>query len=280
LTGFGGQVLTVNLTTIADHELTIVPGCGVDIDDARVDQQWTVWWRRVGQVPDHPRMTELESRLRREEIEELVLGGLLAAGPRWVDHPHRMANAEHKLVQLAAAAAESTIHVPRAVATNRPAEARDLMAGGPVVAKAASAGVGLAPYADRLDADSVGRLPAAPTLLQRKVDAVADLRVVVVADQSWVWRRPRDGDALVDWRAVDPAGEQFTFWNDNDMSPAAERMTSRLGLTMSVQDWLVDREGRHWFLEANPAGQWLFLERADELVTPALAWHLAYGRAS
>jgi hypothetical protein len=209
-----------------------------------------------------------------------VLGGLLAAAPRWVDHPHRMANAEHKLVQLAAAAAEPNIQVPRTVATNRPAVARELIAGGPAVAKAASAGVGLAPYADRLDADTIGRLPVAPTLLQRKVNAVADLRVVVVADRSWVWRRPRDGDGPVDWRAVDPAGEQFTLWNDNDLSAAAERMTSRLDLTMSVQDWLVDRKGRHWFLEANPAGQWLFLEQADELVTPALARHLAHGRAS
>jgi glutathione synthase/RimK-type ligase-like ATP-grasp enzyme len=279
LTRNDGAVLTVNLEAIADHELTILPGCGVEIDDARVDKRWTVWWRRVGADPDDPRMSEVESQLRREEVEELVLGGLLAAGPRRVDHPHRMANAEHKLVQLAAATA-SNIQVPRTVATNQPAVAHELLTGGPVVAKAASAGVGLAPHADLLDAASVGRLVMAPTLLQRKVDAVADLRVVVVGHRSWIWRRPRDADAPVDWRVVDPAGEQFTVWNDNEITAAAEGLTSRLGLTVSVQDWLVDGKGKRWFLEVNPAGQWLFLERADELVTPVLASHLARGRAS
>lgn len=277
LTGRGVQVLILNLSTVADHDLTIIPGGHVEVDGERIDNRWSVWWRRVGAVPDHPRMSELESRLRREEIEELVLGGLLAACPRWIDDPHQMAHAEHKLVQLATAD-QLNVPVPRTIATNRPAAARALATGG-VVAKAASAGTGLAPFADRFDAADLDLLPVAPTLLQRRIDAIADLRVAVVADDCWIWRRERATDDVLDWRAADPAGEQFAPYTDTSVAQAAAQITARLGLSVSVQDWLVGRDGERWFLEANPAGQWLFLDGADQLVTPALADHLARGRS-
>lgn len=45
---------------------------------------------------------------------------------------------------------------------------------------------------------------------------------------------------------------------------------------MSVQDWL-ETEGAPVFLEANPQGAWLFLDRADDLVVPVLAQHLLHG---
>jgi hypothetical protein len=279
LTSRGVTVLTFNLSTIADHDLTITPGTDVQIDGVRIDDEWTVWWRRIGGVPDHPRMSELESQLRREEIEELLLGGLLAAGPRWVDQPHQMAHAEHKLVQLAIAA-ELRVPVPRTVATNQSAAAHELMAAGRVVAKAASAGIGLAPFADRFDNADIDRLAVAPTLLQHRVDAVADLRVVVIADRSWVWRRQREGNDPIDWRAADPAGKQFVAHTDSHVGRAAELITARLGLSVSIQDWLVDRDGQCLFLEANPAGGWLFLAGADQLVPPALADHLTCGRSS
>jgi hypothetical protein len=53
-------------------------------------------------------------------------------------------------------------------------------------------------------------------------------------------------------------------------------MTSALGLTMSVQDWLETDDGPV-FLEINPQGGWLFLDGADTAVAPALAHHLRHG---
>ena len=75
------------------------------------------------------------------------------------------------------------------------------------------------------------------------------------------------------WLGVPNGVARYT---DARVARAAGQITARLGLSVSVQDWLVDREGERWFLEANPAGQWLFLDGADQLVTPALADHLAH----
>jgi hypothetical protein len=50
-------------------------------------------------------------------------------------------------------------------------------------------------------------------------------------------------------------------------------MSAALGLSMSVQDWLVSDRGPV-FLESNAQGAWLFLSGSDQLVTPAVAQHL------
>jgi len=43
------------------------------------------------------------------------------------------------------------------------------------------------------------------TLLQRLVVASADLRVVIIGRNAWVWRRLRSAKTI-DWRAEDPSG--------------------------------------------------------------------------
>lgn len=40
-----------------------------------------------------------------------------------------------------------------------------------------------------------------------------------------------------------------------------------MNLGFSSQDWIVDRDGTAWFIDGNPAGQWLFLP--PEVSTPA-----------
>lgn len=265
----GASVAVGNLSTFAEAPLSVVPGEFVDIGGVRVDARSSIWFRRVGVAADLPGMDLQEARLRREELEALVLSGLDAAGPRWVDRPDLVARAEGKLRQLALVRGLG-LPVPDTLATSDFARARDFVASGPVLAKAASSGVGLAPFAELVGAAELEAVATCPTLLQRRVNAVADLRVVVVGQQGFLWRRARSpGDAL-DWRAVDAAGEGFEPAVDQRLVKAAVGVTAELGLSMSVQDW-VDDGNQCWFLEVNPVGQWLFLDGADEVVAPAVA---------
>lgn len=275
LARLGAEAKSVSLTSVLDTPLAIDPGVVAEFGGTRVDASWTVWWRRTGSVPPAEGMAELEQRIRAEEAQALVVGGLLAVRPRWVDDPHVVQRAEHSLLQLAVAR-EVGAPVPDAVATSDPVVATSFLAAGPCVVKATSSGVGIAPYADVMSPDLVDLLPAAPTLLQRRLVADADLRVVVLNGDAMVWSRPHARDEPLDWRAADPTGDGFRKVEDPGVGGWATAVSARLGLSFCVQDWLL-AYGKAWFLEVNPVGQWLFLRDARDIIAPKLAAHLVAG---
>jgi len=277
LRSLGAYVHQTSLCSVLDSSFTVRPGDGVHLAGTQVDGSWTVWWRRTGAVGPRPGMGALEQRLRAEETEALLVGGLLSVRPRWVDAPAATATAEHTLLQLTAATSAGA-RVPATVATNVAAEADALLAASECVTKATSSGVGIAPHADLMPPTLTCLLPNAPALLQRHVRADADVRVVVVAHDAFVWSRARREGEPVDWRACDPSGGGFAPGGAAGVAALAVEITRRLGLTFSVQDWVVS-DGEPSFLEANPSGQWLFLADAARIVAPALAAHLAFGVA-
>jgi glutathione synthase/RimK-type ligase-like ATP-grasp enzyme len=230
-----------------------------------------VWWRRTGFLPPLATMSEEENRLRSEESEALFLGGLLALTDRWVDDPFVVMAAEHSLRQLAVAARVG-VRVPPTIATNLPEAARSFAAAtsGALIAKATSAGVGIAPYADVIDPRMFDLLPNCMTLLQHAQAASEDVRAVVVGEQVMTWVRARGATDPLDWRAADPGGTAFVRRHVEGIAALAVAVNNELGLKFSVQDWLrVD--GSLVFLEVNPSGQWLFLPDAEDIVADALA---------
>lgn len=225
---------------------------------------------RAGSV-DTAGMEGDEARLVAEEGADLLRGVLCASDVRWVDDPFRIQRAETKLHQLATAAA-LRIPTPPTLVTNDPSSALSFGGGRRVIAKPVSSGAGIAPSADEPTAAELDAEQACPVMLQELVTATADLRVVVVAAEAWVWQRPRE-PTTTDWRSVDPSGEDFAPVSAPDVGRMAITITSALGLTMAAQDWLATPDGPV-FLEANPQGSWLFLRGADLVVVPALARHL------
>jgi glutathione synthase/RimK-type ligase-like ATP-grasp enzyme len=166
--------------------------------------------------------------------------------------------------------------VPASVVTNSPRVARPFASPGRTIAKSVSAGIGIAPYAGAVDEHLIDLLPNAPTLLQELVEGAADLRVVVVDQEVFTWRRPRQTNESVDWRQPDPAGAGFKVVDCPQINSRAVAITVGLGLTFSVQDWVepCDGDADPVFLEVNPVGQWLFLADAAAVVGAALARHL------
>jgi len=250
--------------------VSIVPGEHVIVGEVLIEAGVSVWWRRIGIVPPLAELSAEENRLRAEECEALLVGGLLALTHRWVDEPFLVEAAEHSLKQLAVAA-RLGIAIPRSVATNDPVTAHAAYgAGSQWLAKATSAGVGIAPYADLVDPGLFELLPRCITLLQEVQGASADVRVVVVGDRSWTWMRPRRARDPLDWRAADPAGSEFAIVDRVDVATRAVAINVSLSLRFSVQDWVVV-DDEPVFLEVNPSGQWLFLTGAESLIGDALA---------
>ena len=103
--------------------------------------------------------------------------------------------------------------------------------------------------------------------------AAADCRIVTVGSEVMVWRRQRQSGQLCDWRHADPEGLGFVSVDAADFGEAPARLAAELGLSFSVQDWMIINDVP-LFLEVNPRGQWLFLRGADKRVVSSLVEHL------
>jgi glutathione synthase/RimK-type ligase-like ATP-grasp enzyme len=100
-------------------------------------------------------------------------------------------------------------------------------------------------------------------MLQRFIDKVEDVRVVVVAGEVFAVAIDSQSDvrSLVDMRAGDLAElpHQRVELPD-DVHAGVIGLTAALDLRFAALDFAVDRDGQFWFLELNPNGQWAWLE--------------------
>ena len=236
-------------------------------DPVRVSSSTTVWWRRPGSTPTSD-LDDEEAQLVVDENLQVLIGALDAVGVHWLDHPDVVSRSERKLYQLAVARSLG-IPTPSTVVTNRLESAQTFSNTHPVVTKALSPGVGIAPFTSSVESSKLHLVENNPSLIQERITASADLRVVVVGREARVWQRPRG--SAVDWRAEEPDGHSFSLV-DSPVAVVAHAvaLTVALGLTSSVQDWLETRDGPV-FLEVNPQGNWLFLPAAETVLAPLFA---------
>jgi hypothetical protein len=125
------------------------------------------------------------------------------------------------------------------------------------------------------DPETRPSLAAAPFLLQRRINARRHARVVTVGAEVHSATLSADGIPL-DWRLEAAAHRSFS---NVPVPEGVERhalaAAAALGIRYSAQDWIEDTDGMWWFIDLNPAGQWLFLpDQVASQITDAIARHL------
>ena len=206
-----------------------------------------------------------------EEADAQFFGLLEALDLRWLDSPPAVRRAELKLHQLQVAR-NIGLATPLSNLTNIRRTAERFASAGPTVVKAVGPGtiespegarpVHTAAFSGR--DDLLRAVEICPVLLQSRLEVRTDVRITTVAGKAFVAVRPRSPDEPLDWREVDPEGKDFRVDSDPELSSHALSVAEHLGIRFSAQDWVVTDEGPV-FLEANPAGQWLFLP--DEIAS-------------
>lgn len=201
---------------------------------------------------------------------------------RWLNSPFSILRAEDKPRQLAVARRVG-LKVPHTTVTNSFEAARTLLASGPMVAKPLrhalidNGEVGSVVFTsrvDRLDTGDADAVRRAPMILQREIRKRADVRVVVVDDQVFGTRimSQAHDETQVDWRrGVRMDLEHEVIDLPSEISLACIAVTHDLSLRFSAIDLVEDGDGGFWFLEANPNGQWAWIEqRTGAPVTSAI----------
>ncbi|HYD39795.1 MAG TPA: alpha-L-glutamate ligase [Anaeromyxobacter sp.] len=264
-------------------ERTIHLDGAAPIDMARVR---ALWWRRP-QTPEPPRglpRRRADFAVRQTLDAMTGLLGALEPGALLVNHPWRDDAAAQKTLQLAAAE-RAGLTVPPTLVTNDPEATRRFLA-----ARARAGAIHKQVHATPEDwrrtrrvgprgAAGLRDLRHAPRILQQRIPGV-DVRVTIVGDELFAAdidaRRSRSPD---DFRGFERQC-RFGACRVPDREQAGlRRLMDDLGLAFAAIDFRRDGDGRWWFLDLNPAGQWRFVERRTaQPITAALAALLARGR--
>lgn len=131
--------------------------------------------------------------------------------------------------------------------------------------------------ADDLDDDAIG---LCCHLFQEWIPKAFDVRLTVVGDQCFaVAVHAGSPEAKVDWRSRYDDLRYEVCGTPDEVRCSAVAYLRAFGLIFGVFDFSVTPDGRWWFLECNPAGQWGWLTEetglpiaeaiADELVRAA-----------
>jgi glutathione synthase/RimK-type ligase-like ATP-grasp enzyme len=115
---------------------------------------------------------------------------------------------------------------------------------------------------DELESNAAS-IARCPILLQEYVDKVFDLRIIVMGDEVIPFRIDSQENTLsqTDVRGASPhLIRHGPYQLPASVDRAVRSFVRRQGLAFSAIDVAVGRDGRYYFLENNPNGQWLWLE--------------------
>lgn len=240
-------------------------GCdqsGLDLDDCGA-----IWWRRPQSSeisPDIARMSHRHFALT--ECTEALTGLWHALDAFWINEPARDMVAHRKSFQLRVAQ-EVGLEVPDTLITNCPSEAHAYISrrGSDRVIYKAFSGTEQEWRETRVVKDDelalIDNVRYAPVIFQEYVDADVDLRITVIGDEVFPAAiHSRESAYKFDFRMdMGNARVEATELPD-DVERKLLMLMKRLGLVYGAIDMRRTADGRHVFLEINPAGQWLFIE--------------------
>jgi glutathione synthase/RimK-type ligase-like ATP-grasp enzyme len=248
----------------------------------RADGVRAVWYRR-------PRPLKLNSLLEptarpyAQEQFQLALRYLEGVlGGRWVNHPLANRRADNHILQLSTAR-RLGLAIPETLLTNDPGSLqrfRTRHRGRELIVKdldlsVASAKVLMRGVAtQRLPPDYVVDpevVRAAPVVVQPFIPKAYELRCTVIGDGVYCARIDTPNIGHLDWRNAydtgpDGAARDLNRYSPHELASGARdqlvQLVREFGLRFAAVDLIVTPAGELVFLELNPNGQWLWLQRA------------------
>ncbi|ARU17752.1 MvdC/MvdD family ATP grasp protein [Croceicoccus marinus] len=242
----------------------------------RLEDVGAAYYRRPGSPEPAGARDEATAKYLADEWSAVTKGLWNALEGRWLSSPFAILRAEDKPRQLATASALG-FDVPETLISN------DFAAASAFVAKAGAIGkplrhslvergeAGEVLFTARLDPlKPIDRtaVSLAPVIYQHEVRKAYDVRATVIGDRVFaVAIHSQDHDeTTVDWRS----GTRLDLRHEAIELPAniidkCRALTQKLDLRYGAIDLIADQDGRYWFLEINPNGQWAWIERRTGL---------------
>lgn len=195
---------------------------------------------------------------------------------KWLNHPRRLWAASNKIEQLAVAVGLG-LRVPESLVTCSAISAKAFFChhNGHVVCKAVKHG--FTHHDNTVTMATTQRISeeffehfddyaVVPMIYQREIHKVFDIRVIVIQENVFATaiHSQDHGETEVDWRVWDAF--DFDLRHEAIALPysianGCRRITQHYGLNYSAIDLAYGRDGKYYFFEMNPNGQWAWIER-------------------
>jgi glutathione synthase/RimK-type ligase-like ATP-grasp enzyme len=262
---------------------------GEIVSDGRkvaLDDVGAVWCRGFRPSGFPAGMHDEERRFAQEEAQRALDALMTTLRVLWINHPQHHARANSKPAQLFIAH-QVGLDVPQTVLTNDPDEVRAFLAraGGDTVFKAHSQNLNLEPgkalFTALLTEKEIARLDlirASPGIFQKFVPKAYEVRTTVVGARVFSGKinSQASDETRVDWRHKPFDIEEEPITLPTDVEAKILALMRAFGLVYGAFDFIVTPDGRHVFLEVNPAGQYLWVEATTKLpITAAIVDLLA-----
>lgn len=279
-----GLTLSAELTARGWNGVLSTPFRSVPLAEIR-----SVWYRS----PTVFRFSEMlrpEERAHAEREAKLGVGGILAALPvLWVNHPSREADAGFKVRQLNTAQ-QCGLLVPRTIVTNDPDAVHEFsrtcdrvvtkVLGANIIGEGANRRIAYTTLLGATELNDLSAVRETAHLFQEWIDKKYEVRVVAVGETCFSAAIYASSPAAyVDWRSDYDSLTCVPTETPEHVADGVRAYLSAFGLNYAAFDFAVNHDGQWVFLEANPGGQFGFIEGATGLpISHALATLLSRGQ--
>ncbi|MBY0359201.1 MAG: hypothetical protein K2W82_14460 [Candidatus Obscuribacterales bacterium] len=252
----------------------------------------SIWFRRPGQIKvAQPFPAVWMDRMVERESERGFNALIRSLDCFMVNHPARQEECLYKPFQLTIAAS-CGLSIPATLISNSAQEASRFIAAqdnsciyklideksiweAPALERSGIIPTLLVREADKKHLDQVSR---SLHLFQERIDKTCDVRVTIVGKQLFAAEiDSQSGIGHTDFR-LDPKAAVRKHELDKEISERCLAFMEKIGLQFACIDLALTKTGNYVFFEANPAGQFLWIEEATGLpIAKELASLLAKG---
>jgi hypothetical protein len=223
----------------------------------------SVWWRRPERCAV-PNNFSVDRNFCQNECDHFLQGLLWSTDCFWVNYPIYDVLASRKIVQLIQAK-QAGLLVPRTIVTNNPKEARRFVKAnrGSVVFKrtgfssvAFSKTTLFTPETDQ----HLESIVLAPTTFQEYIKGGFDVRVIYIAGKMFAVAIDSNASATPEDCRFDLSVSHKHCVLPSPLQESLKRLMVNLRLVFGAVDFKVNQDGKYYFLEVNPSGQFAYLE--------------------
>lgn len=226
------------------------------------------YFRRAPNIFNKPLSYEDNLFIRRER-RYFLEGFYESLNIKWVNPIFSTYKAERKMYQLYLAN-KCGFNTPKTLVTNCPQEIITFIKNFKCIIKPISNGLianenGIySIYTSEIKENDINKnaeIYEMPLFIQQEIPKSYDVRVTVVGDEIFATGIKVHDNYNTDWRDENVEKEYFTIELPQEICNKIYLLHRKLNLVYSAFDFIYTPDGEYVFLETNPAGEWVWLEK-------------------